>query len=96
VEIPSDLILAAEDIRYLRHVQLSVLTDIDASNFPAWNQGRKLSERTLERMAQRLSIGKAEILRGFDLRRQDAAIARTAQSKAIQLITYLGLDQETA
>jgi hypothetical protein len=96
VEIPSDLILAAEDIRYLRHVQLAALTGIDASNFPAWYQGRQLSERTLERLSQRLSVSKAEILKGFELRRQDAAIARNAQSKALRLITYLGLDQETA
>lgn len=96
MEIPSDLILTAEDIRYLRHVQLAVLTGIDASNFPAWYQGRRLSERTLERLSQCLSVSKAEILKGFELRRQDATRARTAQTKALQLITYLGLDQETA
>jgi hypothetical protein len=67
--IPSHLLLCAEDIRHLRPVQLATLTDIDASNFAAWSQNRRFSERTLEHIAQKLRIDKPEVLRGFELRR---------------------------
>lgn len=92
--IPSHLILTAEDIRYIRNSQLAILTRIYASSFPKWDQGKTLSERTLERIASGLCTTKLEVLKGFELRRQDVEIARAAQSKANQLITFLGLDQE--
>lgn len=94
--IPSDFVLAAEDIRYLRHIQLARLTGIDASSFVAWSGCRRFSERSLEQLEHRLGIPKAEILQGFDLRRQDMTIARAAQQKANALIDYLNLEQESA
>lgn len=89
MNIPSELVLSAEDIRYLRHSQLSLLTGIDSSNFSAWKHKRGISERMLERASEHLGIGKPELLQGFELRRQDAAIARVAQAKANQLIQFL-------
>ncbi len=94
MNIPPDLVLTAEDIRYIRNSQLSLLTRIHASNFPKWDQGQALSEKTLERIAVGLRTTKLEVLQGFELRRQDVAIARLAQAKAEQLITFLDLDQE--
>jgi hypothetical protein len=96
MEIPDNLTLLAEDIRYLRHVQLSLLTGIDSSNFSAWSNHRRISERSLERVAQRLRISKLDLLKGLELRRQDAAIARAAQAKATHLIKFLNSNQETA
>ncbi len=92
--IPSHLILTAEDIRHIRNSQLAILTRIHASNFPKWDQGQALSERTLERIAAGLCTTKLEVLKGFELRRGDVTISRAAQSKADQLITFLDLNQE--
>jgi len=89
MDIPPELLLSVEDIRHLRHSQLSLLTDINPSNFSAWNHQRRLSERSLERIAQRLGLGKPELLQGFELRRQDSVIARVAQTKANHLILFL-------
>jgi hypothetical protein len=94
--IPSKFILSAEEIRYIRHTQFSQLTGIRANNFPRWDRGRRISEQTLERLAVGLRTSKLEVLKGFELRRQDVAIARAAQAKAEQLILFLGLEQETA
>lgn len=96
--IPTDLVLSAADIRYLRHSQLARLTGIDASCFSAWSRYRCCSERTLEQISHRLGIPKTDILQGFDLRRQDVATARTAQDKAEQLIAFLNryAQQESA
>jgi hypothetical protein len=96
MKIPSEFLLSVEEIRYIRHSQLALLTGIDASNFPRWDSGKRISERTLERIAQGLHTSKLDVLRGFELRRQDVAIARTAQEKAEQLIMLLGLRQELA
>ncbi|NJO74189.1 MAG: hypothetical protein HC833_10800 [Leptolyngbyaceae cyanobacterium RM1_406_9] len=96
MEIPDDLTLLAEDIRYLRHTQLSLLTGIDPSNFSAWSNHRRISERSLERVAQMLGMSKLDLLKGLELRRQDAAIARTTQAKANRLIKFLNSNQETA
>lgn len=96
VEVPLNLVLSAEEIRHIRYAQFSLLTGISASSFPAWSQGRRLSERTLERIEQRIGTSKVNILHGFELRRQDAAIARAAQAKANRLITFLSLEQESA
>jgi hypothetical protein len=98
MSIPSDLVLSVEDIRHLRHSQLARLTGIDASSFSAWSRYRCFSERSLDQIAHRLSIPKTDILQGFDLRRQDIAIARTAQDKAERLIIFLARNtqQESA
>lgn len=89
MNIPSELTLTVEDVRYLRHSQLSLLTGIHPSNFSAWDHKRMISERTLERASRHLRMGKPELLQGFELRRQDAAIARAAQAKANRLIQFL-------
>jgi transcriptional regulator with XRE-family HTH domain len=89
------LYLSVQDIRYMRHSQLSRLTGVDPSSFSAWSHNRRISERNLERIAHRLGMTKAELLQGLDLRRQDVAIARAAQAKADQLIAHLNL-QESA
>lgn len=96
MEIPTELILLAEDIRHLRHTQLARLTGIDPSNFSAWSRNRRISERNLERIAQQLGIAKPELLQGIELRRQDAAIAQSAQAKADALIALLRLNQKLA
>jgi transcriptional regulator with XRE-family HTH domain len=92
--IPDNFTLSVEDIRYMRHSQLAELTGIDPSNFVAWSHRRRISERSLERIAQRLNISKADLLKGIELRRQDAAIARAAQTKTDQLIAFLRLNQQ--
>jgi hypothetical protein len=92
--LPTDLVLSAEDLRYLRCIQLARLTDIDASCFSAWNQNRSMSERTLERLSTRLHLPKHEILRGFDLRRKDAAIVLSVHLKANRLIKLLETGKE--
>jgi transcriptional regulator with XRE-family HTH domain len=96
--IPPNLVLSADDIRYLRHSQLAQLTGIDASSFSAWSQQRRFSERTLDQLAHLLGTPKTVILEGFDLRRQDVATARLAQHKAEQLIAFLNRNtqQESA
>ena len=92
--IPAHLLLSAQDIRHLRHIQLARLTGIDASSFSAWSSRRRFSERSLEQLEQRLGIPKSDILQGFDLRRQDMTTARAAQAKADALIAYLNLHQQ--
>jgi hypothetical protein len=96
MRIPRKFLLSAEEIRHVRHTQLSQLTGIRANNFPKWDRGRRISEQTLERLALGLHTSKFEVLEGFELRRQDVAIALAAQAKADQLIILLGLDQEPA
>ncbi len=95
-QVPDNLILSVEDIRHIRPCQLAQLTGIPSSNFSAWSGTRSISERSLERISQQLGISKADLLKGFDLRRQDQAIARHAQAKADQLIELLSLKQEPA
>ena len=89
MKIPESLVFQAEDIRHLRHIQLEMLTGIDASNFSAWSNTRGISERNLERIAPRLGMTKGELMKGLDLRRQDAATARASRSKADRLIEFL-------
>lgn len=96
MEIPNDFTLLAEDIQHLRLTQLSLLTGIDPSNFSAWINQRRISERNLERIAQRLGMSKPDLLVGLELRRNNAAIARTVQAKANRLIEFLNSNQETA
>lgn len=87
--IPNDLTLTIDDFRYIRHSQLATLTGIDPSYFSAWSHQRTISERNLERIAQKLGISKTEFLSALELRRQDAATARQAQAKANRLIQFL-------
>lgn len=70
--------LTSDDIRYIRASQLAMLTGINATNFPRWDQGGRISERSLERIASGLWITKHDVLRGFDLRRHDLIQARAA------------------
>lgn len=81
--------LKSEDIRYIRPSQLSVLTGISATSFPRWDQGGRMSERSLERIAKGLWTNKHEVLMGFELRRNDVLRARAAQEKADQIIALL-------
>ncbi|MBD2019234.1 hypothetical protein H6F43_03435 [Leptolyngbya sp. FACHB-36] len=96
MDIPRELILSVEDIRHLKHIQLSYLTGFDPSNFAAWNGNRRISERSLERIAQSIGMDKPDLLRALELRRQDAAIARNAQTKADKLISFLASVREPA
>lgn len=96
MKIPHQLTLSVEDIRHIRHSQLALITGIDSSNFSAWSNHRKISERSLERIAQKVGMSKADLLQGLELRRQDAALARAAQVKVSQLIEFLHLNQEPA
>lgn len=93
---PVDLVLTPDDIRYLRPAQLAILTTIDASYFSAWSTGRQMSERSMELIAHALGITKSDVLQGFELRRKDSALARTAQDKAEKLIAYLEAQKEPA
>jgi len=95
MQIPENLALTIEDIQHLRYIQLSLLTGIDASNFSAWSNDRRISERSLERIASRLGMSKVDLLKGLELRRQNAAIARAAQSKATRLIKFFNSNRET-
>jgi len=94
--VPDNLILSAEDIRYIRPCQFAELTGLAPGYFSAWSHARGISERSLERLAHQLGMGKAELLKGFDLRREDQTNARAAQAKAAQLIALLTSTQESA
>ena len=94
-KVPENLTLSAQDIRYLRPCQLAQLTGIAPGYFSAWSTTRGISERSLERLAHQLGLSKADLLRGFDLRREDQAIARAAQKKANQLIALFTSPQES-
>lgn len=96
MNIPSELILSVDDLRHLKHSQLSQITGIDSSNFSAWNHKRGISERLLKQASKRLGIDTPELLKGFELRRKDAAIARTAQMKANRLIQFLSSQPTSA
>lgn len=74
-------ILTAEDIRHARAIDLSKLTGIDASNFAAWSSSRHISERNLGVIATALGMEKAEVLRGFELRRHDNRTAQEVSAK---------------
>lgn len=89
MKIPKDFALTIEDIRYVRHVQLEILTGINASNFSAWSSHRRISERNLERIAEGVGMTKSELIQALELRRQDTAIAKLAQHKAEKLIQLL-------
>ncbi|MEP0923476.1 hypothetical protein [Leptolyngbya sp. ST-U4] len=77
--------LCAEDIRYARAIDLQAITGIDASNFTAWSSRRHISERNLGVIADALGIEKSEVLRGFELRRQDTRMAREVAEKLERL-----------
>lgn len=94
--LPHHIILSAEDIRYLRPVQFALLTKIHSSYFSAWSASRQISERSLEQIAVSLCIPKSEVLRGFDLRRQDTASTLAAQHKANELLAYINHTRELA
>lgn len=79
-------VLTAEDIRYARNVDLSALTNIDPSNFAAWTAKRKLSERNMNLIAERLGMDKYEFMRGLEMKRADVAIAREVQAKFEKII----------
>lgn len=80
-------ILTAEDIRHVRAIDLARLTEIDASNFAAWSSTRHISERNLGVIATALGMEKAEVLRGFELRRHDNRTAQTVAAKLESLTT---------
>ncbi|HEY9660380.1 MAG TPA: hypothetical protein V6C65_18155 [Allocoleopsis sp.] len=94
--IPDNLTLSVEDIRYLRPIQFAQLTGIPSSSFCGWIRNRRISERNLERIADKLGMSKADLLQGLELRRQDVMDARTAQTKADRLIAFLTVTQEPA
>ncbi|MBD1876948.1 hypothetical protein H6F75_26030 [Nodosilinea sp. FACHB-131] len=96
MQLPDDLLLKAEEIRYLRPIQLSVLTKMQADYFSAWSATRSMSEASLTAIAEALGIDREEVLRGFDLRREDYVLAQAAQKKAARLLTYLQLEKESA
>lgn len=87
-----NLCLSAEEVRYLRPIQLEHLTGIDAANFHRWDRGKQFSERTLEKLANGLGTTKPEVLRAFELRRADMAIVLKTQAKADEIINYLKLN----
>ncbi len=91
--VPDNLILSAEEFRYLRPCQFSQLTGIAPNNFAAWSNHRQISERSLARIADKLGMTKPELLKAFDLRRQDQATARAAQAKADQLIALFASEE---
>lgn len=94
--IPQELQLSAEDIRYLRPIQLSTLTGFHPTYFSAWSSSRHLSERSLGIIASALGVDKAVVLAGFELRRTDVAQAKQVEKKAEQLISYLNAQKEPA
>jgi hypothetical protein len=73
--------LTIEDIRYARHIDLAALTGFGASDFAAWTKSRGLSERSLNAISQELGMEKPDLLKGLELRREDAAIARKVQER---------------
>lgn len=89
-EIPKELMLTLEDIRYARHTQLAELTGFDASNFAAWSSHRRISEKNLTVIAEKLNMSKLQVLEGLDLRRQDTAISRQVQEKLDRVIALIG------
>jgi hypothetical protein len=96
MQLPDDILLTAEDIRYLRPAQLSALTKIQSDNFSAWSTYRQMSESSLIAISRALRIDPTVVLRGFDLRRQDYALAKSAKEKAAHLLTYLMQEKEPA
>lgn len=78
--------LTIEDIRYARHIDLAALTGFGARDFAAWTKSRGLSERSLNVLAEQLGMEKTDLLKGLELRRQDAALARKVQERIKQLI----------
>lgn len=89
MKIPENLVFTTEDLRHLRHIELETLTGINASSFSAWTSTRKISERNLEKIAQKLGMTKSELIEGLDLRREDAAKSKRVRAKADQLIEFL-------
>ncbi|MGB3493889.1 MAG: hypothetical protein WBA57_14260 [Elainellaceae cyanobacterium] len=91
--VTAGLFLTSDDIRYLRASQLSVLTGINATSFPRWDHGGRISERSLERIANGLWMTKQDVLCGFELRRHDVTRARAIQNKVDQFIALLQTTQ---
>ena len=89
MEIPDTLKLNAEDVRRLSTNRLEALTGLAATNFSSWTHKRGISERNLERIAEKLHISKSELLRGIELRREDAIAARDAETKATAFTEFL-------
>lgn len=85
--------LTSDDIRYIRASQLSVLTGINATNLPRWDQGGRISERSLEKIAKALWMSKQDVLSGLELRRHDAIRVQAVQDKVDQLIAALSTHQ---
>lgn len=90
------LTLTSDDIRHLRASQLSILTGINATSFPRWDQGGRISERSLEKIADGLWMTKQDVLSGFELRRHDFSRARAVQNKVDQFISLLQTTQTPA
>lgn len=63
--IPQELQLSAEDIRYLRPIQLSTLTGFHPTYFSAWSLSRHLSEGSSGIIASALGVDKAVVLGGY-------------------------------
>lgn len=94
MKVSKKMAFTSEDIRYLKHIQLAVLTGIDASNFSAWSSYRRISERNLERIAEKLGMSKSELLEGLELRRKDVQMRRKARAKADRLIDLMEEESE--
>lgn len=89
-EIPEEFMLTPADIRYAKHTQLAELTGFDPSYFSAWSSSRRISEKNLSVIAERLNLTKPQVLEGLELRRQDVAIARRVHDKLDRVIALLG------
>jgi len=89
MDVPPELTLTLEDIPYLRNSQLAQLTGTDPSNFSAWKQRRGISERKLGELSRRIGISKDELLRAFDMIRQETQKAQAVRAKADRLIEFL-------
>lgn len=88
-EIPSDLLLSADDLLYLRHSHLAQLTATDPSYWSAWLRRRQISERKLGELAERLCVSKGELLSVIDAKRAVQQRAQIANAKAERLFQFL-------
>jgi hypothetical protein len=84
IDVSNDL--SSEDLRYLEPSDLESLTGIPASYWRAWGKTRKISERSLAKAAQALSLPMAVVLDGLNLKRTDVAKTRAAREKAARLV----------
>jgi hypothetical protein len=55
-----------------------------------------MTEVSLTAIAEALGVDREEVLKGFDLRRQDYVLGKAAQQKAAQLRQFLQVERELA